>query len=66
MKFRIKVKDEKSEWWEQYSKPDVRSKRAAKDWAESTVRWFNGTRHPGERERTLVEVDTDPENQRGQ
>jgi hypothetical protein len=65
MQFRLKVKDETGEWWEQYNKPVVRSKRAAEQWGRDIVDWYNATRrNPTDRKRTFVEVDTKPENQK--
>ncbi len=39
--FRIKVKNFRAEWWEEYSKEEVTDLSTAKKWAEETLQFFN-------------------------
>jgi hypothetical protein len=52
MKFKILVKDEKEQWWEDYEK-NISDPKA---WAAKIIDRFNRTLRPGERPRTLLDV----------
>lgn len=52
MKFRIRISDGATEWWETF---DLATDDA-KQWAKETLDRFNATLSPGEKPRTLLEV----------
>jgi hypothetical protein len=60
-RFRIKVKNSHSEWWEEYCKNEVTDAASAKTWADKTLRAFNDgeQRIYGDKgkPRTLIAVD---------
>lgn len=60
-RFRIKVKNSHSEWWEEYYKNEVIDFSTAKTWADKTLQAFNDSEQIiyGEkgRPRSLIEVD---------
>lgn len=52
MKFKIKVKNEKMEWWEDYDK----NVYDAREYAEQMVEAYNTMRRPSELARELLDV----------
>ncbi len=57
MKFRIIVKDEGSEWHEDYDVPGVETIEDAQKWAENTIARFNSGLRPYETAREVVRVE---------
>jgi hypothetical protein len=54
MKFRIKVKDDRNQWWEDYDKPDVNDLPSAEIKGRELVQYFNDTIRPYETPRTFL------------
>ena len=67
MLIQITVKNDQNvnQWDEQYTKPDINNKIAARQWAKDLINWFNHTAKPGGSTRTLVKVETFPKGTKG-
>lgn len=64
MKFRIHVKDERNEWWEEYDKIEVVDLTSAEVCAKQMIERYNATLYPGDKPRTLLEVQLGGEGKR--
>ena len=56
MKFRIHVKDDVSNWWEDYNESSVVDMPSAEEEGRKMVRLYNWTLRPGEAPRTFIEA----------
>ena len=53
MKFKIHVKDERLDWWEDYNEDTDNPQK----WAEELVQKFNNSLRPMEKPRTLIDIE---------
>lgn len=60
MRFKIHVKNEDGDWWEEYDEKT----HDAMAWAEKTVEKFNNTLKAREKPRTLIKVEVLNKNKR--
>jgi len=57
MQFRMHVKNQDKDWWEEMDKPTVTDLKTAKQTAKDIVQYYNATLYHGDKPRVLLGVE---------